>query len=98
MNKTSLESSGNRGLQPTIKDSIETTARAEARGYGKFFCKTFFPALFILCLIAGCAKESTVETNYGPAPDFSLTESSGRTLTRSDLTDKVWIADFVFTS
>jgi protein SCO1/2 len=54
--------------------------------------------LFLLCLVAGCAKESTVETNYGPAPDFSLTESSGRTLTRSDLADKVWIADFVFTS
>jgi protein SCO1 len=30
-------------------------------------------------------------------PDFSLTERSGRTVTKADLLGKVWIADFVFT-
>jgi hypothetical protein len=29
------ESSGSHGLQPAIKDSIESTARAEARAYRK---------------------------------------------------------------
>ena len=30
-------------------------------------------------------------------PDFSLTERSGKTVTKADLMGKVWIADFVFT-
>lgn len=30
-------------------------------------------------------------------PDFSLTERSGGTVTKSDLLGKVWVADFVFT-
>jgi len=30
-------------------------------------------------------------------PDFSLTERSGKTVTKADLWGKVWIADFVFT-
>jgi cytochrome oxidase Cu insertion factor (SCO1/SenC/PrrC family) len=34
----------------------------------------------------------------GPTvPEFSLTERSGRPITRADLLGKVWIADFVFT-
>lgn len=32
------------------------------------------------------------------APDFELTESSGRTVTREDLRGRIWIADFIFTS
>ncbi len=32
-----------------------------------------------------------------PIPDFSLTERSGRVVTKGDLLGKVWIADFVFT-
>ena len=31
------------------------------------------------------------------APDFSLTDATGRTVTRSDLRGKVWIANFIFT-
>ena len=31
-------------------------------------------------------------------PDFSLTEASGRTVTRSDLAGKPWVADLVFTT
>jgi cytochrome oxidase Cu insertion factor (SCO1/SenC/PrrC family) len=34
----------------------------------------------------------------GRLPDFSLVERSGRTLTRSDLAGKVWVANFIFTS
>jgi protein SCO1 len=32
-----------------------------------------------------------------PAPDFALTERSGKTVTRDDLKGKVWVASFVFT-
>lgn len=31
-------------------------------------------------------------------PEFSLTERSGRTVTRSDLLGRVWVVDFFFTS
>jgi len=34
---------------------------------------------------------------YGEVPAFSLTESSGRALSRDDLLGKPWIADFIFT-
>lgn len=33
-----------------------------------------------------------------PVPEFSLTERSGRDVTRDDLLGRVWIADFIFTS
>lgn len=35
---------------------------------------------------------------YGFIPDFSLTERSGRTMTRRDLLGNIWVADFIFTS
>ena len=31
-------------------------------------------------------------------PDFSLTDQRGRSLTLADLRDKIWVADFIFTS
>ena len=34
---------------------------------------------------------------YGPAPDFSLVERSGRPLSAGDLRGRVWIADFIYT-
>ena len=34
----------------------------------------------------------------GAVPDFSLTERSGRTVTLADLRDKVWVADFIYTT
>lgn len=34
---------------------------------------------------------------HGAAADFTLTERSGRLVSRADLAGKVWIADFVFT-
>src|SRR5688572_6396063 len=35
--------------------------------------------------------------DLGPAPEFQLTERSGKPLSRADLAGKVWIADFIFT-
>lgn len=34
---------------------------------------------------------------YGPAPDFSLVERSGRPVSSRDLAGRVWIADFIYT-
>lgn len=34
---------------------------------------------------------------YGPAPDFSLVERSGRAVSAGDLRGQVWIADFIYT-
>ena len=35
---------------------------------------------------------------YGPSPDFELTDAEGNPLRRSDLEGKVWVVDFFFTS
>jgi cytochrome oxidase Cu insertion factor (SCO1/SenC/PrrC family) len=36
--------------------------------------------------------------DFGVVPDFTLTERSGRALTRADLAGAPWIADFVYTN
>lgn len=43
--------------------------------------------------------EGTVETlaDYGPVPDFRLTERDGSTVTLADLRGKVWLANFIYT-
>lgn len=43
------------------------------------------------------ARAAVVSVDYGSAPQFELTERSGRTVTSADLRGKVWIADFIFT-
>jgi protein SCO1/2 len=35
--------------------------------------------------------------NYGPVPDFTFTERSGRTVSLADLKGKVWVAQFFYT-
>ncbi len=35
---------------------------------------------------------------YGPAPDFSLVERSGKAVSARDLRGQVWIADFIYTT
>lgn len=35
---------------------------------------------------------------YGLVPDFTLTESSGKTVTNRDLAGKIWVADFIYTT
>jgi cytochrome oxidase Cu insertion factor (SCO1/SenC/PrrC family) len=44
------------------------------------------------------APEGSVLAVFGEAPDFSLTERSEKTLSKSDLLGKPWIANFIFTS
>jgi protein SCO1/2 len=43
--------------------------------------------------------EGTVETlaDYGPVPDFGLTERGGSTVTLAGLRGKVWLANFIYT-
>ena len=49
--------------------------------------------------ITRLTKEGVVPVtpNFGTVQDFSLTERSGKTLTRADLLGQWWVADFVFT-
>jgi protein SCO1/2/putative membrane protein len=51
-------------------------------------------ALALLFCLAGAAPS---EDDYGEVGDFALTERSGRTVRKSALLDKVWIASFEFT-
>ena len=64
----------------------------------------------ILLLVIGGIVAAFVGTRFGAAaragklpvmgtlPDFSLTERSGKTVTRADLMGKVNVVDFIFTS
>ncbi len=53
----------------------------------------------LLCLFfSGCGRTAQPEINYGVAPEFSLIDQDGRSVTRGDLAGKVWIADFIFTN
>jgi len=44
--------------------------------------------------------QGTLETlaDYGPVPDFRLTERGGSTVTLADLRGKVWLANFIYTA
>ena len=53
-------------------------------------------ASLAFALLAGCTKK-TAAVDYGPAPEFILTERSNRKVTKQDLAGKVWVADFIFT-
>jgi len=53
-------------------------------------------------LLRGSAEAeapASLETlgEYGSVPDFSLTERSGRPVSKSDLAGGFWVADFIFT-
>ena len=45
------------------------------------------------------ARQPVLErlARYGPAPDFSLVERTGRPVSAADLRGRVWIADFIYT-
>jgi protein SCO1 len=50
--------------------------------------------------LSGCTAVSTrlVRTDdFGPAPEFALTERHGEIVRRQDLEGKVWVAAFIFT-
>ena len=38
------------------------------------------------------------QRSYGKVPNFTFTERSGRTVSLADLRNKVWIADFIYTT
>src|SRR4051794_20594235 len=38
-----------------------------------------------------------LDPDLGPVPDFTLTDSRGKSVTRDDLKGKVWVAHFFFT-
>src|SRR6476661_7088736 len=59
--------------------------------------------LALACLpLLGCPSNFTPPTGTAhpdvriSAPEFALTERSGKTVTRDDLKGKVWVASFVF--
>ncbi len=70
--------------------------------------KTPHALLLAALAFAGCKKEEPFEMLQAPAtprlqklwqvPDFSLTERAGKPLARADLTGKVWVADFFYTT
>jgi protein SCO1/2 len=50
----------------------------------------------VFVAVWGCSAPPALD-DYGPVPDFQLTERSGRTVGLADLDGKIWIASFVFT-
>jgi protein SCO1/2 len=61
----------------------------------------FYFSLALLTAFGACGCNSrhddAVLADLGPVAEFSLTERSGRTVTRADLEGKVWVAAFIFT-
>ena len=55
-------------------------------------------ALFNLWSVFNNITEPTQEEIAAIVPDFSLTNQQGQKLGLSDLTGKVWVADFIFTN
>lgn len=54
-------------------------------------------ALSIGFLASGCARVQPADDDLGSVAEFSLTERSGRKVSREDLLGKVWVASFLFT-
>ena len=65
----------------------------------------YLPAMMALFLVhsLGCAPTGSTPSGSTkpdisiPVPDFTLTERSGKKVSRDDLKGKVWVASFVFT-
>ena len=65
----------------------------------------YLPAMMALFLVhsVGCAPTGPTPTGSAtpdisiPVPDFTLTERSGKKVSRDDLKGQVWVASFVFT-
>lgn len=59
--------------------------------------------VLLAAALCGCPSEVVPPTGTAhpdvriPAPEFTLTERSGKPVTRDDLKGKVWVASFVFT-
>jgi protein SCO1/2 len=55
------------------------------------------PAAMLFAALAGCSLRSGLPT-YGTVPEFHVTRETGVEFGSSDLTDRVWVADFIFTT
>ena len=55
-------------------------------------------ALLIVTFFFPGARHHAELTRYASVPPFSLTESTGKTVTNGDLQGKVWVADFIYTT
>lgn len=53
---------------------------------------------FFFFAVAGCSVSRPSLPELGVLPEFKLTDQSGRDFTLGDLKEKVWVANFVFTS
>jgi heme o synthase len=90
-------------LRSTLRFRVDRTER-QARQVLKASI-LYLPAMMALFLVhsLGCAptgptpSAATKPDISIPVPDFTLTERSGKTVSRDDLTGKVWVASFVFT-
>jgi protein SCO1/2/putative membrane protein len=51
----------------------------------------------VICLLVALLTPPARADDLSEVQDFSLTERSGRTVTRQDLLGKVWVASFIFT-
>lgn len=56
-----------------------------------------FVALGVVSLLRGGGPDASLPV-IATLPDFTLTRSDGRAVSRADLAGKVWVADFIFTS
>jgi protein SCO1 len=52
--------------------------------------------LAVLAMLSGCGQPATPLRRFQPVADFTLTERSGRAITRSDLLGKILVVDFFF--
>ena len=49
-----------------------------------------------LCFITACTRPGSNLPDYGKVPDFTMTDSNGRTFQSSTLAGKVWVVDFIY--
>lgn len=54
--------------------------------------------LVVRFLMPGQVSPSSELRRFATVPPFALTERSGKTITNHDLTGKIWVADFIFTT
>jgi cytochrome oxidase Cu insertion factor (SCO1/SenC/PrrC family) len=60
-------------------------------------CLLLVATWYVVCLPAAKVHDRPLPV-VASVPAFTLTERSGRTVSREDLLGKVWVADFVFTT
>ena len=54
--------------------------------------------LGVTILLWGCSQRANILPKYGKVPLFEMRDSEGRNFRSSELANKVWIADFIYTN